>query len=114
MGLEWIGIENSLILDNTFQAYILWFPTFIHTFLFSILSWWAMNFTFPKTSIFIWFTINIIAEISQSLNSDILKFLPHTLQNYCALGSFDWWDIGSIFLGSILALLLIRFLNKLK
>jgi len=39
VGLSWLGIEKVETLNTSWSTYFLWFPTFIHPFIFSLLSW---------------------------------------------------------------------------
>jgi len=116
VGLLWINIENiNEPISFVFLSYLNWFPTFIHPFLFSLLSWWAMGFKYPKSSIGFWLVINLIFEMGQSIQVDKYDFLPTILQKYFINGTFDWWDMFSIILGAVSAyIFIIKFKRKEK
>ena len=112
VAFSWLGIEKREALNFRWNSYFLWFPTFIHTFLFSILSWWAMGFKYPKLSIVFWTTINLVAEFGQSIEKSFFENFPPILKNYFQRGIFDWWDIISILGGAFFAYIVILKLEK--
>ena len=112
VGLSWLGVEKVITLDFKLATYFLWFPTFIHPFLFSILSWWAMGFTYPKPSILFWLVINLLAEIGQGMEQSFFDNFPLVLKHYFQYGVFDWFDMVSIFLGAFLAYVFILQFKK--
>ena len=112
IGFSWLGVEKIVTLKFEWADYFLWFPTFIHTFLFSLLSWWAMGFNYPKASISFWTTINLIAEIGQAIDKSFFDSFPTILKHYFQYGTFDWWDIFSIVLGAVFAYVFILKFKK--
>lgn len=112
VGFSYLGIEQIGILNLKFNSYFLWFPTFIHPFIFSLLSWWAMGLNYPKTSIFFWTIINLIAEVGQGMEKSFFDNFPSILKNYFQSGTFDWWDMLSIVLGAFCAYIFILKFKK--
>ena len=112
LGFYWVGIEKNFISDIWFSQYFLWFPTFIHPFLFSLLSWWGIGYKYPKTLLLFWCTANVLFEIGQGVNPTLYEEFPKILINYFYYGVFDWFDVLSIFLGTLVAYITIRFLSK--
>jgi len=112
IGFSWLGIDKGESLYLAWNNYFLWFPTFIHSFIFSLLTWWAMGFNYPKSSVLFWMTINLIAEIGQGIESNFFNRFPPILKNYFQRGTFDWWDMVSIIVGAILAYIFILKIEK--
>jgi len=112
IGFSYLGIEKIGTLHLELNYYFLWFPTFIHPFIFSLLSWWATGFTYAKTSILFWLIINLLAEVGQGIEKSFFDNFPTILKNYFQYGTFDWFDIGSIFLGSVFAYVFILKFKK--
>jgi len=53
-----MGIEKVGMLNASWSTYFLWFPTFIHPFIFSLLSWWDIGINYPKASVSFWLKLN--------------------------------------------------------
>ena len=112
IGFSWIGIEKTVTLDLAWTSYFLWFPTFIHPFIFSLLSWWAIGFSYPKTMVLFWLSINLIAETGQGIEKSFFDNFPSILKNYFQYGTFDCWDMLSIALSAFFAYVFILKLKK--
>ena len=111
IGFSWLGVHKVAQYDFYLTTYFLWLPTFIHPFLLSLLTWWAMGFSYPKTSVLFWMIINLIAEIGQGIEKSFFDKFHPILKNYFQNGVFDWVDILSIIFGAIFAY---AFILKLK
>ena len=112
IGLSCIGVHEVATFDVEIAKYFLWFPTFIHPFLFSLLTWWAMGFTYPKTSILFWLSLNMLAELGQSIELDFYHDSPPLIRHYFSSGVFDWFDMISIIFGAVSAYLFILKFEK--
>jgi len=112
IGFEYLGIEQIGIFNLKLNSYFLWFPTFIHPFIFSLFTWWAMGFRYSNVSIFFWLIVNLLAEIGQGIEQDFYDNFPIILKHYFKYGVFDWLDVLSIFCGAIFAYIFILNFKK--
>jgi len=112
IGFSWMGIEKVGMINTSWSTYFLWFPTFIHPFIFSLLSWWATGFTYPKASVSFWLIVNLLAELGQGMENSFFNNFPTILKHYFQYGTFDYWDMLSIVLGAFFAYIVILKLKK--
>ena len=99
---SWIG-ESNFYIPSEMTKYFDFLPTFVHVFSFSLLTWWALDREYEKTSIFIWVVINLVFEIGQALPHEYLVYFPDIIKSYCVNGTFDYGDMISIFVAGFLA-----------
>ncbi len=99
---SWIG-ETNFYIPSEITQYFDFLPTFVHVFSFSLLTWWALDKEYEKTSIFIWVVINFVFEIGQALPQKYLLYFPEIIKSYCINGTFDYGDMISIFVAGGLA-----------
>jgi len=98
-------------------------PTFIHVFAFILLT--AGLVAGSKKSYLIitlaWCAIDLLFEIGQGVGREIMQIIPDWfsgipfLENtraYFMRGSFDWYDLFSIALGSLAAYFILRLTNR--
>ena len=89
-----------------------WLPSFIHQYVFIILTWYALNKKHKWLAIFIWLIINISFEILQALPLKYIYFLPKVLIDYSQYGTYSKLDMLAIFVATIFAYLTINHHDK--
>lgn len=100
-----VALENSL-------------PTFIHVFAFTLMT--AGLFASGKKGYvivsFFWFTIDALFELGQAFNNMMIQVVPEwfsdfllleNIKNYFLHGRFDYLDLFSIVVGSLVAYILL-------
>jgi len=98
-------------------------PTFIHVFSFILLT--AGFVAGSKKSYLIialaWCAIDLLFEIGQGFGREIMQIIPdwfsdipflENTRNYFMRGSFDWYDLVSIAIGSLAAYFILRLTNR--
>ena len=104
---SWLKSDNFYI-PSSITQYFDFLPTFVHVFSFSLLTWWALDKSYEKTSVLIWVVINLVFEIGQALDHKYLIYFPDIIQKYCINGTFAYDDIVSIFVAGGLAYWVMR------
>ena len=99
---SWLGSTNFYI-PSSITQYLDFLPTFVHVFSFSLLTWWALDKSYEKTSVLIWVIINLVFEIGQALPHKYLIYFPDIIKSYCINGTFAYDDMISIFVAGGLA-----------
>jgi hypothetical protein len=112
-----IGITPSYT-SGLFGQFMYNMPTFLHTFSFTLLTvgFGKLRATGSFIAIFFWFSVNIIFETIQYgpiadkiINDTHFKFLA----NFAQSGTFDFFDLISISLGSLASFFLFMWCYRL-
>ena len=98
---QWLGVEKYH--QHLSFISIDWFPSFVHQFSFSILTWIALGRRYKTFSILLWLSVNIAFEMAQALPEKYYIVLPKTIMDYCKNGTFAYDDIIALVLASLLA-----------
>ena len=104
---EWIGLADAHDTPS-FRRYLDWFPSFVHVFSFSLLTWLALEKRYAFFSVMLWVGINLFFEIAQMLPSAYAKNLPGILYVYVLRGTFSISDILAVCMAGGFSYLVMR------
>ena len=103
----------NLSLDQNqifFTRWFGWFPTYIHTLVFTLLSYLVLGRRYLLFSCLLWGGVNALFELGQMLPTDVTLLLPDifNLRSYLANGTFDPLDLIACFAGAWVVWILLR------
>ncbi len=124
--IQIIGLSLHDILPNIFGHFGNNLPAFIHVFSFILITSGLLTYTYhsKKNYLFVcllWATVDIFFELLQKYKKFALKIIPYSFQhipilnntkNFIQNGTFDYFDILYIIIGSVLAYLVLLITNK--
>ncbi|MCF6172797.1 MAG: hypothetical protein L3J44_03325 [Campylobacteraceae bacterium] len=99
---QWLNIEDIHIYSH-YIHYFNSFPSFVHVFFFSILTWLVLEKSYENISILFWLVLNLLLEIGQMLVD------KNATQSYIFQGTYSHWDIIFILIGALAAKIYIKF-----
>jgi len=93
-----------------FAQWLGWFPSFIHVFAFSILTYLALGRRHRLFACILWSAINILFELGQALPAGLVLLLPDffNIRIYFANGVFDPLDLAACVIGAWVAWMVLK------
>jgi len=117
--------HSNILLSPVLTILVNSLPTFVHVFAFILMT--ASIFARQKRDYVVvclaWFTIDVLFELGQSLGNKIVTIIPdwfsgfmflENTRDYFLHGRFDYLDLLSIALGSVVAYILLIITSNYK